>query len=143
MLASQLEGTDRLDELFGLALQTFGSGSTFLGKRGVLLRHLIQLRNRMVDLTKPARLLQSGVRNLADQNAHVLRLSDQSSRVRPASLTCCVPVAIPRVFYWEIAHGGEFSNGSRSQDIKGLYQALTAAGIEHCLAPLVLEIKLY
>lgn len=50
---------------------------------------------------------------------------------------------IPRSFYWEANVDGRFERGLRSQDIDELSSRLAAAGFQHRLTDLILEIKLY
>ena len=52
-------------------------------------------------------------------------------------------IAIPSEFYWERIAPGDFSNGTRRQDLNALSVALAAAGIEHRKTELVLELKFY
>ncbi len=52
-------------------------------------------------------------------------------------------IAIPAEFYWEHVNTGDFSNGTKRQDLESLSQALAAAGIVHRKTELVLEVKLY
>src|SRR5688500_16457440 len=46
----QLEHADQLRQLDRLLLQRLRRGGAFLDQRGVLLRHLVELRDRAVDL---------------------------------------------------------------------------------------------
>jgi len=52
-------------------------------------------------------------------------------------------VIVPSEFYWQTVAPGQFSNGTKKQDIQELSRQLSAAGISHRLTDLVLEIKLY
>ncbi len=52
-------------------------------------------------------------------------------------------IAIPAEFYWERIAPGEFSNGTRRQDLEILSSALSDAEIPHRKTELVLEVKLY
>ena len=52
-------------------------------------------------------------------------------------------IAIPAQFYWERIAPGEFSNGTRRQDITTLSESLAAARIPHRKTELVLELKFY
>ena len=52
-------------------------------------------------------------------------------------------IIIPSEFYWQTVPPGQFSNGTKKQDIQELSGQLSAAGISHRLTDLVLEIKLY
>ena len=52
-------------------------------------------------------------------------------------------IAIPAVFYWELSLPGDFSSGTKQQDLGALSLALAAAGIEHRKTELVLELKFY
>ena len=52
-------------------------------------------------------------------------------------------IVIPREFYWERGQQSTYENGSKKQDLEKLSQKLNAAGINHRLTELVLEIKLY
>jgi hypothetical protein len=50
---------------------------------------------------------------------------------------------VPRSFFWETAPSPTYTNGTRTQDIHRLSDALHEAGIPHRCTDLVLEIKLY
>ena len=52
-------------------------------------------------------------------------------------------VIVPREFYWQTVSPGQFTNGTKEQDIQELSRQLSAAGISHRLTDLILEIKLY
>lgn len=52
-------------------------------------------------------------------------------------------VIIPREFYWQNGELQEITSGVRKQDLDKLSAVLFAAGIEHRLTDLVLEIKVY
>ena len=52
-------------------------------------------------------------------------------------------VIVPRQFYWEKTGDSGFVQGTRLQDIDLLSERLTAAGVEHRLTRLVLELKRY
>src|SRR5258706_8388575 len=72
----KLEYSDRLRQAIGLLPQRLGGSAALLHQCCVLLRHLIQLRHRLVHLADAAALLQGRTRDLADQVRHPLHLVD-------------------------------------------------------------------
>jgi hypothetical protein len=66
----------RLHQLLRLQLQALGCRGALLDERGVLLRHLVELRHRVVDLADAGRLLAGGGHDLVDQVGHALHLRD-------------------------------------------------------------------
>ena len=70
--ASQIELGHRLGKTHGLLAHGFGSRSSLLDQRGVLLRHFIHLADRDIDLLDTGRLLAGGRRNLTDNPADPL-----------------------------------------------------------------------
>src|SRR5206468_8570286 len=63
------EHGDGLAQAVGLLLQTIRRGGGLLHQRGVLLRHLVELAHRDVDLAEALGLLACGTADLADQIA--------------------------------------------------------------------------
>ncbi len=63
--AIQLEDADRHRQALRLLLQRLRRGGGFLHQRGVLLRHLVHLRDGLVDLLDAGGLLLAGRRDLA------------------------------------------------------------------------------
>ena len=62
----ELEEGDALVHGLGLMLQRLGGGGVLLDQRRVLLRHLVHLGERLVDLLDAARLLGAGVGDVGD-----------------------------------------------------------------------------
>ena len=68
------EHRDGLHQLLCLRAQALGGGGGLLHQRGVLLRHLVELRHRVVDLADARGLLGGGRGDLVDQVADALHL---------------------------------------------------------------------
>ena len=70
------EHTDHLRQLPRLALQRVGRSSGFFHQRGVLLCHLVHLRDGLVDLFDARGLLLAGCRDLAHDVGHPAHAAD-------------------------------------------------------------------
>lgn len=69
--------------------------------------------------------------------------SDGGTWGQPFRYSQIAHLIIPRRFYWEQISTEGFNSGVHMQDVEGLSERLTAEGIAHRLAELVLEVKLY
>ena len=69
---AELEERDAFVHGFGLLLERLGSRSVLLNQRRVLLRRLVHLGERLVDLVDPARLLGGCTGNVGDEPGHLL-----------------------------------------------------------------------
>ena len=77
LLVSGMEEGERAHQLIGLAGQFLGGGGHFLRCRGILLDHLLQLLQGLVDLLGAGILLLAGSRDLLHQFGGALDIGHQ------------------------------------------------------------------
>ncbi len=68
-------------ELLGLLGQRRDAAAAFFHQRGVLLRHLVHLRHRLVDLLDAAALVLGGLGDLAQDLGHMPHRLDDFAMV--------------------------------------------------------------
>ena len=73
---AELEHLHRARQALRLVAQALRGGGRLFHQRGVLLRHLVELVDSVIDLADPVRLLGCGRRDLADDVAHAVHRAD-------------------------------------------------------------------